>query len=328
MNLSELIYLNNRLENLTVTDLQTDVQNRFNFIMHQADTAQGGIETDFRGNLANLNQDLQASFDNFENELNRYREYISESITKEGIRWFQASSTRYKKQLESGYAQGPGTPDDPKNAPVQLTPEITEMIRGRLGPYLNWQYPALNIHPMREPWINDMVANDPLYLVDESPYLIAPSIEHFNDLYKSRLRIYYIEENFDYTKPMLEKLPDNQFGFCLVYNYLNYRPFEIIKKYLSELYTKMRPGGVVALTFNDCDRYQAIQYVEQGISCYTPGSLVKGWAKYVGFEQIFEFQQDAATNCWLELRKPGKLTSVRGGQTLAKILPKPVAESK
>jgi hypothetical protein len=325
MNLSELIFLNNRLENLTLTDVWADVQNRFDYVMHQSDVPQGGTEIDFRDNLHTLNYDFETNFNNLENELIRYKKHIRELITKEGIRWFQTSGARYKKQLESRYAQNPEAVDSPNNLPVILDEETTSLIKARLGLYLDWRYPAMNIHPMNEPWINDMVANDPLYLVDESPYLIQPSIAYFNDLYKSRLRLYYIEENFDYNKPILEKLPNGQFGFCFVYNYLNYRPFELIKKYLSELYDKLKPGGVAIITFNDCDRHQAIQYVEQGISCYTPGSLVKGWAKYIGFEQIYEFQQDAAANVWLELRKPGQLTSVRGGQTLAKILPKSVA---
>lgn len=328
MNLSELILLNNKLENLTLTDVHADVLHRFNHIMHETGVPQGGIEVDFRDNLTTLNSELEEKFNSLENELTAYKEHVQELITKEGIRWFQASTTRYKKQLESRYAQNCEAVDDPKNAPVVLEDNAAAMIKSRLGLYLDWHYPALNIHPMHEPWINDMVANDPLYIVDESPFLIKPSISHFNDLYKSRLRLYFIEEDFDYNKPMLEKLPDGQFGFCLVYNYLNYRPFELIKKYLSELYNKMRPGGVLAITYNDCDRHQAIQYVEQGITCYTPGSLVKGWAKYVGFEEVFEYQPESAVNVWLELRKPGKLTSVRGGQTLAKIMSKPVAESK
>jgi hypothetical protein len=326
MNLSDLILLNNKLENLTLSDVQADVQNKFAQVMHITDVPQDGVEIDFRSSLYTLNNNLQTKFDSLENELVNYREHVRELITQEGIRWFQASTARYKKDLDSRYAQSPEAVYNFKNTPVVLDPEVAGLIKSRLGLYVDWHYPAMNIHPSTEPWINDMVANDPLYIVDESPYLTESSIAHFNDLYKSRLRIYHIEETFEY--PLLQKLPNGQFGFCLVYNYLNYRPFELIKKYLVEIYEKLRPGGVLAMTFNDCDRYQAIQYVEQGISCYTPGTLVKGWAKYIGFEQVFEFQQDGEANTWVEFCKPGKLISLRGGQTLAKIIPKPIAESK
>ena len=81
------------------------------------------------------------------------------------------------------------------------------------------------------------------------------------------------------------------------------------------------------MTFNDCDRYQAMQAVEQGITGYTPGSLVRAWATYLGFEEIY-CHETGAPSVWIEFRKPGQLFSVRGGQSLAKILSKPVANSK
>ena len=38
--------------------------------------------------------------------------------------------------------------------------------------------------------------------------------------------------------------------------------------------------------------------------------------------------EDNSASVWLEVKKPGTLKSLRGGQALAKILPKPIAESK
>jgi hypothetical protein len=181
------------------------------------------------------------------------------------------------------------------------------------------------IHPMLEPFTHEMTASDPLYLVDESHYLLEPTLEQFNPVYRNRLRPYVIKESFD--QPILTRLPDQQIGFCLVYNYLDYRPFALIKIYLEEIYQKLLPGGVVAMTFNDCDRYQAMQAVEQGITGYTPGSLVRAWANYLGFEEVF-CHTTGNPSVWIEFQKPGQSTSLRGGQSLAKILPKPVAKSK
>jgi hypothetical protein len=53
-----------------------------------------------------------------------------------------------------------------------------------------------------------------------------------------------------------------------------------------------------------------------------------GWIEYVGFELKFRYDDDTGPSTWIELQKPGTLTSLRGGQALAKILPKPIAESK
>jgi hypothetical protein len=56
--------------------------------------------------------------------------------------------------------------------------------------------------------------------------------------------------------------------------------------------------------------------------CYTPKKLIVAHAESVGFE--CEFEHDGAGDVsWLEFRKPGEITSLRGGQTLAKIVANP-----
>jgi hypothetical protein len=44
-------------------------------------------------------------------------------------------------------------------------------------------------------------------------------------------------------------------------------------------------------------------------------------ATTIGFEIEFTWSDDGPAT-WIELRKPGELTSLRGGQTLAKIVSK------
>ena len=327
MNLLDLVFLSNRLENLTLEDLRLKTHLKFDNIMHEIDVPQEGVDTGFKEELIGLHQTIETSFESFEKKFKQYKELVQKLIDQEGIKWFQNSSVLYEQQLKTRYAQHPDSVYSHKNKPIQLDEETDRIFKTRVSSYNDWHYPAMVIHPMLESFVHGMVGNDPLYLVDESYHLLEPTLRHWDDslVFKNRLRIHCIEESFD--QPILDKIPNGQIGFCLVYNYLNYRPYEIIKKYLTELYDKLKPGGVVAITFNDCDRYQAIQMVEQGISCYTPGSLVKGWAKYLGFKEIFCYQDEFAS-VWVEFKKPGTLTSLRGGQALAKILPKPVAKSK
>jgi hypothetical protein len=109
--------------------------------------------------------------------------------------------------------------------------------------------------------------------------------------------------------------------------FFNFRPFEVLKKYLTEIYQKLRPGGMFVLTFNDCDRDKGVMLVEQHFCCYTPGYLIRELAQSLGYEILFSWTDQGPTT-WLELRKPGEFESLRGGQSLAKILPKPVAKSK
>jgi SAM-dependent methyltransferase len=150
-------------------------------------------------------------------------------------------------------------------------------------------------------------------------------VEKFPEEYQARLRPYVVDELK--STQWLKQIPDSQFGVCLVFNLFNFRPLEVIKQYLTEIYQKLKPGGVCLMTFNDCDRDKAVMLVEQHFASYTPGKLIQELTLNIGYEPIFKWH-DGGPNTWLEIKKPGELTSLRGGQTLAKIVHKSVAESK
>ena len=324
MNLTELIRLNNRLSELTMQDLQQESSNRFDLILDQIDVPQARVDIGFQQRLIEKNYTLQSLFSSLETELSDLKSEVHRLIQDQGQAWLHRNYTEYEKYLETRYSQTPEYLTLHRNKPVQRSTDTDTMLKNRIAGYCDWHYPAMVIHPMLEPFIHEMTASDPLYIIDESYYLIEPSMSQFVPGYQNRLRPYVIEESFD--QPILSRLPDSQIGFCLVYNYLDYRPFELVKIYLAEIYQKLLPGGVVGMTFNDCDRYQAMEAVEQGITGYTPGSLVRAWAKYLGFEELYSYQANSPS-VWIEFKKPGQITSLRGGQSLAKILPKPVAKS-
>jgi hypothetical protein len=116
-------------------------------------------------------------------------------------------------------------------------------------------------------------------------------------------------------------LPDNQFGLVFVYDFFNYKPLRIIERYLRNLMNKIRPGGVLAMTINDCDHAHAVRRVEQDISCYTPGHMIESIWLNLKYEKNFDFTSEWGWR-YIELRRPGAITSLRGGQSLAKIIPK------
>jgi hypothetical protein len=325
MNLIELIRLSNRLEELTMQDIQQESRSRFELIIERIDVPHAGVNAGFQQELKEKNHALQSVFVSIEEELLELKSEVQRLIAEQGQGWLHRNYTEYEKYLETNYAQTEEYLGLHRNKSVRRDAETESVLKSRVANYCDWKRPAMIIHPMMEPFIHEMTASDPLYLVDESHYLLEPTLAQFNPVYQNRLRPYVINESFNH--PILNRLPDQQIGFSLVYNYLDYRPFALVKIYLEEIYQKLLPGGVLAMTFNDCDRYMAMQAVEQGITGYTPGSLVRGWATYLGFEEIFCYQTDSPS-VWVEFRKPGELTSLRGGQSLAKILPKPVAKSK
>jgi hypothetical protein len=153
-----------------------------------------------------------------------------------GFRVHHTRSTPCFQESYTLYESLPLTHETPEyilNRRPNITEEIESLYRSRIMKYADWHYPAMIIRPGAESFIKDMVAHDPLYLIDEKHELLTPAMSMFNEIYQRRLRTYVINERSD--EEILSKLPNNQFGMCLVYNYFNYRPFEVLKQYLIEI---------------------------------------------------------------------------------------------
>lgn len=203
-------------------------------------------------------------------------------------------------------------------SPVLTTEQISELST-RIANRADWHHPGMIIRPGRDDWIEHMVALDPLYVVDECDELLEPVDQRFNPQYLSRLRKIVIDNSR--SSNILEAIPNQQIAFCLIYNYFNFRPMEVITQFLREMFEKLKPGGIVAMTVNDCDRPGGVELTERNFACYTPLSMIIDVANNAGYHVVYSTELSAATT-WLELAKPGTLTSLRGGQSLAKIFAK------
>lgn len=202
----------------------------------------------------------------------------------------------------------------------QVTPEIYDFVISRVALYNSHLYPGVIIRPSKETLIQHMTGCDPLYVVDQNYDLLAPCLESFNEVYQRRIRKVIMKERSD--DPLLgQEIPDNQIGFFLIYNYFNFRPFEVITKCLKEVFEKLRPGGIVAMTFNNCDLPNGVMLAERNYMCYTPGKMIEKLAESIGYEIKFRYDTHVP-NTWLELKKPGEIKTLRGGQSLAKIVEK------
>ena len=262
--------------------------------------------------LMQHNHNIQQAFGNYQSELDDLKLDVQERIDQESKYWFQESYRLYNQEMIHE------STDYILDRRGTISPETYEMFRARLGVYADWQRPGMIIRPGREDWIKHLVGLDPLYILDQNLDLLKPALENFPELYQARLRKYLIDERSD--QPMLKRVPNDQIGLCLVYYFFNFRPMEVIKQYLAEIFTKLRPGGMLFLTFNDCDNEKAVKLAEQHFCCYTPGSLVRDLAQSLGYDVVFEHNIDGAST-WLELRKPGDFNTMRGGQAITRVLP-------
>lgn len=318
MKLSDLVAYKTALDELSSRSAQREIELELGKVVHLVGAHPIQL-SNFKQQLEVQYNEIHQHIDQFEIRLNELKQSIKLQIELEEKYWFQESYRLYDQEMRNDSAE------HILNRRPVLDNETENLLRVRVQNYVDWQHPGMIIHPGLEKFVEDMVGYDPLYLVAQKHDLLVPAFERFPEEYQRRLRLYTVREELD--NEILEKVPNEQIGLCLVYNFFEFKPFEIVRKYLSEIYQKLKPGGTLIMTFNDCDRDKAVKLAEQHYACYTPGVLVQQFATTVGYNQIFSWNNNGPTT-WLELRKPGTLTSLRGGQTLAKIVHKSVAESK
>ena len=321
MKLSELVAYRNHLLEFDVNNIQYTARHKLEEIVYSVQSSVIQPRA-FTQTLKEDQTRVQSAFDHFESTLN---ELINEldTIIETAEKTQYAESTRLYTEEIARY----GRLDEPTNKKINqhildrrmpMTLDVQQMISNRIKSYVDWKYPGLIIRPGVETFINDLVALDPLYIVDHSKELLQPALAAFPEEYRRRLRIY---EQDPCSTDVLATMPNNQFGLCLAFNFFEFTPLEVLEQYLKNIFNKLRPGGILAMTFNDCDRSHCVALVEKNFCFYTPGKRVTAIAKSIGYRQMFSWT-DTNNLTWLELRKSGELTSNRGGQTLAKIVQK------
>jgi len=250
-------------------------------------------------------------YENFDTILNQLKDKIHCILDEQGQPWFMESSKRYffdaEHQSDDWYLQRQSS----------IPAEDKEFYISRLQTYSSWKYPGLMFRPGIHNMVQHMVCYDPLYLVDKTDNLLFPCQLEFPEQYRRRLRPVVINEQ---SETSLDALPDNQFGLALAYDYFNFLPMHIIERLLQQTFAKLRPGGTVCFTFNDCDTSKGMQLVENYRAAYTPSRALKYQIKAMGYEIAFEYNNHSPTT-WMEIRKPGKLSSIRGGQVMSQVTP-------
>ena len=197
--------------------------------------------------------------------------------------------------------------------------ESNMILRSHMRNLADWHYPGLIFRPGRENHIEELVPLDPLYVVDHHQELLDPAVQQFTPEYQRRLRQYVVDDRKEAN--ILDELPNNTFGLVFAYNFFNYKPMAVLERYLTELYAKCRPGGYLIFTYNNADRTQGAGLCERFFMCYTPQRYVRQHADRIGWEYVYS-HDGAGDLSWLEFRKPGELSSLRGGQALAKLVAK------
>lgn len=310
MKLSSIIAYKNQLDSMTPLETSPLAYEKLGPVLHMVkshDIQFASLTDQLNKEYKNILQDL----DKFDQTIEHLKAEVSQLIQQIEPNYYKESLRLYYHEMQHD------TSEYILNRRFTLSQDVVDFIDARIQLHSDWHHAGMIIRPGHEDWINRLVGCDPLYLVDERQDLLEPAVLRFNDQYQRRLRTYVVKESVD--PGILDQLPNGQFGICLAYNFFNFKPLEIITTYLAEIWTKLKPGGTLAMTFNDCDQAAGADLAERNFMCYTPRRAVMHAAEQLGFSTRASFKIDASCT-WVELLKPGNLTSLRGGQSLAKIV--------
>lgn len=256
---------------------------------------------------------VENSMSVFTNQLSDVRRNISnivESINKD----IAILDEQYKKDCkeEEQFHLRASIQDNRELRNYIMHAEVRKTVVGSLGNYIAWQHPGLEIGPGDGEWTEHLVGLDPLYLVDIYDEFLNGTKSKFNARYQNRLRTYKINHGD------LSVLPKGQIGFVFSWNVFNYFSLDTIELYLSQIKPLLKPGGVVMFSYNNCEQYKSAEMFEHHFMTYVPNRELVAIVKKLGYELITSKDEPTMTS-WVEIRMPGELTSIRGGQTLGKI---------
>jgi len=208
-----------------------------------------------------------------------------------------------------------------QHSALPMPQHVKDLLLSKIRLLSDWHYPGLEISPHTEVFTQYLVGSDPLYIADQSKEYLAKISSTFSEQYQTRLRKYLIEILPGHT--ILHDLPQQQFGLVVSWNFFNYLPMSVITKFLKEVYTLLRPGGTFLFGYNDASMYHGAKHVEYGGMHYTTKAEVTQTAEVIGYKVNDSHGEDSAWHnlSWMEIQKPGELSTVKAHQTLGIVKP-------
>lgn len=189
----------------------------------------------------------------------------------------------------------------------------------RIRNYCDWHYPGLELGCRTGRWTQYLVGCDPLYIVDLDQSFLDVTASQFPELYQSRLRKYVIQFLPNTNESNLSILPENQFGFIFSWEFFNYLALDTTRYYLEQAFKLLRPGGTMMFSYNDGDTPNGAAYAPYAQS-YMPKSHLVKICNQIGFQIVNSECYDNGVVNWLEIRKPGRFSTIKSSQALGEII--------
>jgi len=311
MKLSTLLTYRLLLDDIDVIESRQHLENLLGGIKRDLNT----LDIDFN----NLKEKIKTRSDTIIDNVTELDKELEE-FKKQLISFFDTIEQPYFKQSEQIYFDAMKDTalyklDRLRFKDLLYHKSTREIFYNRVMSYTSWKYPGLQLGPGLGEVTDIMVALDPLYLADTDQDMFIEVKKLWQDMYQRRLRYYVIDETKDNP---LEKLPASQIGLIVAVDYFNFRTLDMIEKYLAGMMHILRPGGTAIFTYNNCDYPIGIDNFQNLYYCYTPGRTIKKMCTNMGFKILASFDLEHNVS-WIEIQRPGKIDTLRGGQSIAEI---------
>jgi hypothetical protein len=253
MKLSQVVAYLNWLERPDMDPAYGNITDKLDDIVH----AVKNRDVQYHSTTAEIHErlaDVKNSISKFDQSLHNLKQQLRNDVDRLAPEYYAESWKRYEQEMCFE------TVEHLINRKLPIEFNDHESLRNTIKNYTDWRLPGMIIGARQDVLVEDMVPMDPLYLVDHNRDLIDVAMNPFTKEYKNRLRPYVINDWKD--TEIFTALPSNQFGLVFAYNYFNWKPIEMIEKFLIEIYQKLRPGGALVFTYNECDNWHGVGAVE------------------------------------------------------------------
>lgn len=245
----------------------------------------------------------ESKFDQVSNDLLKIKEYLSSTLAD-----IELTVDHLSEELLSN--------DIFFRTEFHTSDDVVNAVTANIHQSSDFHFPALQLgcsaHSKR--FTSELVANDPLYLYDIDGRRVEDIASQFNDIYYRRLRRY----------TNLEILPYNQFGLIFSWMFFNYKKYTEIQEYLKKMILFLRPGGRFLFSYNNCDILENCLLAEDGSMSYVSKRHLIKFCRSIGCEIVYDY--DIANDdshvrwiSWLEIRKPGTLSTAKLKQVMGAI---------
>lgn len=305
MKLHELVLLRNELQkSIDVSVIKQELEKNKTALHSLANLGNEKYRQQIINCSADLHNEILPSLTNDLNSIQDIVDQVNHEINVITKKFFEKNY-----QTEYTYVN-PGIIRDIRRMAIAEGTDSTLINRIRL--YSDWKYPALEIGCRDGEWTKHLVSSDPLYVTDIHQEFLDNTVNQFTPEYQERLRKYLI---VDYK---INELPIDQFGFIFSYNFFNYLSLDSIKQFLIQSLTWLKPGGVMLFTYNNGDLSVSAGLSESYFMTYVPKSMLLPLVESLGFE-VVDAPDFSPSTSWLEIKKPGTLSTVKAHQVLGEI---------